>query len=563
MGTIFAIANQKGGVGKTTTAVNVAASVADAGPRHAARRPRPPVQRHGRARPREGPQRPAPTTASRARPRSTTAARATALRPPLRRAGHARPRRRDRRAAAACRAPRRACATAWARCATATCSRSSTARRRSGPLTVNALVAADRVIVPVQTEYFALEGLAGLLDTLSLIQRELNPTLTVAGMILTMHDGRTRLAQDVEREVRAHFPDLVFDTVIPRNVRLGEAPSFGVPGHPPRAAQRRLGGLPQAGQGGREPCLTRSPQASDRGAARHGPRPRGHPPALPRGRDRPARAAAGARSSPTRASRAATSTRTALLALAESIRSPRPAPAGRGAPARRAARSSSSPASAACGRRSSPGSSGFPRWSGRPSDWERLDLALAENMARVDLNPVEEARACAMLVEDLGITKGEVGRRVGRSRVAVSNLIRLLELPDEVLDADRGGRAHARATAGRSSLVKDHDARKRLAARGARRRLVGARDRAPGQGRRRARDRQAATRAAWWCTPTWPTRWRRPRTRSPWRSGDPVTVRRRGDGCRAGARTSTRPAEAVELAELIVSRRDPGAARAA
>jgi chromosome partitioning protein len=98
-----------------------------------------------------------------------------------------------------------------------------------GPLTVNALVAADKVIVPVQTEYFALEGLAQLLDTLSLIQRELNPRLTVAGMILTMHDGRTRLARDVEREVREHFPELVFDTVIPRNVRLGEAPSFGVP----------------------------------------------------------------------------------------------------------------------------------------------------------------------------------------------------------------------------------------------------------------------------------------------------------------------------------------------
>ena len=98
-----------------------------------------------------------------------------------------------------------------------------------GPLTVNALVAADRVIVPVQTEYFALEGLAGLLDTLALIQRELNPRLTVAGMLLTMHDARTKLAQDVEREVREHFPSLVFDTVIPRNVRLGEAPSFGRP----------------------------------------------------------------------------------------------------------------------------------------------------------------------------------------------------------------------------------------------------------------------------------------------------------------------------------------------
>src|SRR6185437_6201648 len=98
-----------------------------------------------------------------------------------------------------------------------------------GPLTVAALAAADRVIVPVQTEYFALEGLGGLLETLALVQRELNPRLTVAGMLLTMHDARTRLGQDVEREVREHFPALVFDTVIPRNVRLGEAPSFGVP----------------------------------------------------------------------------------------------------------------------------------------------------------------------------------------------------------------------------------------------------------------------------------------------------------------------------------------------
>jgi chromosome partitioning protein len=107
-----------------------------------------------------------------------------------------------------------------------------------GPLTVNALVAADRVIVPVQTEYFALEGLAGLLDTLALVQRELNPRLAVAGMLLTMHDGRTRLGRDVEREVREHFPELVFDTVVPRNVRLGEAPSFGVPviQHAPHSA---------------------------------------------------------------------------------------------------------------------------------------------------------------------------------------------------------------------------------------------------------------------------------------------------------------------------------------
>ena len=98
-----------------------------------------------------------------------------------------------------------------------------------GPLTVGALVAADRVLVPVQTEYYALEGLAGLLETIKLVQASLNSSLSVAGMVLTMHDGRTRLAQDVEREVRQHFDGLVFETVIPRNVRVSEAPSFGRP----------------------------------------------------------------------------------------------------------------------------------------------------------------------------------------------------------------------------------------------------------------------------------------------------------------------------------------------
>jgi chromosome partitioning protein len=107
-----------------------------------------------------------------------------------------------------------------------------------GPLTVNALVAADRVLVPVQAEYFALEGLAGLLDTLGLIQSRLNPRLTIAGIFITMSDPRTRLAQDVEQEVRGHFPELVFETVIPRNVRIGEAPSYGKPviHHDPHSA---------------------------------------------------------------------------------------------------------------------------------------------------------------------------------------------------------------------------------------------------------------------------------------------------------------------------------------
>ena len=95
-------------------------------------------------------------------------------------------------------------------------------------------------------------------------------------------------------------------------------------------------------------------------------------------------------------------------------------------------------------------------------DWERLDIALAENMARIDLNAVEEARACAMLVDDLGLTKEEVGRRVGRSRVAISNLIRLLELPEEALELieeSRLSEGHGRALL----MCKDHATRRRLA----------------------------------------------------------------------------------------------------
>src|SRR5881397_3140112 len=98
-----------------------------------------------------------------------------------------------------------------------------------GPLTVNALAAADRVVVPVQTEYYALEGLAQLVQSINLVRSRLNPRLGIAGVLITMSDGRTRLSADVEDEVRRHFGELVFRTVIPRAVRLAEAPSHGLP----------------------------------------------------------------------------------------------------------------------------------------------------------------------------------------------------------------------------------------------------------------------------------------------------------------------------------------------
>jgi chromosome partitioning protein len=98
-----------------------------------------------------------------------------------------------------------------------------------GLLTVNALVAARQVIIPVQAEYYALEGLAQLMATIAAIRERLNPSLRIAGLVMTMVDPRTTLARQVEEEVRRHFPDLSFRTTVPRNVRLAEAPSHGVP----------------------------------------------------------------------------------------------------------------------------------------------------------------------------------------------------------------------------------------------------------------------------------------------------------------------------------------------
>ncbi|WP_085102566.1 ParA family protein [Desulfovibrio gilichinskyi] len=98
-----------------------------------------------------------------------------------------------------------------------------------GLLTVNALCAARELLVPLQTEYYALEGVAQLLMTFELVKKRLNPDMTILGVVLTMYDRRNRLARQVKYEVRKAFPDSLFETIVPRNVRLSEAPSFGKP----------------------------------------------------------------------------------------------------------------------------------------------------------------------------------------------------------------------------------------------------------------------------------------------------------------------------------------------
>jgi chromosome partitioning protein len=96
-----------------------------------------------------------------------------------------------------------------------------------GLLTINAFTAASEVFIPIQCEYYALEGLSQLLGSIQMIQKHLNPPLHLSTILLTMFDGRTRLAQQVAEEVRTHFPEQVLETVIPRSVRVSEAPSFG------------------------------------------------------------------------------------------------------------------------------------------------------------------------------------------------------------------------------------------------------------------------------------------------------------------------------------------------
>ncbi|HEY6771065.1 MAG TPA: ParA family protein [Solirubrobacterales bacterium] len=239
MGTVYAIANQKGGVGKTTTAVNMGACVAGDGEQTLI------VDLDAQCN----------ATVALGLPKNTTPSSYDCLAGEVSVAEAARPAGPDNLwmvpahvdlAGAAVELPRASGSETRLRDGL------GPVRERFaytfldcppslGPVAVNALVAADQVIVPVQAEYLALEGLVQFLDTVKLVRRELNPDLELAGVLITMHDDRTRLAKDVERELREHLPERVFQTVVPRSVRVAEAPSYGIPvsEHDPKSTGSR------------------------------------------------------------------------------------------------------------------------------------------------------------------------------------------------------------------------------------------------------------------------------------------------------------------------------------
>ena len=225
MGRVYAIANQKGGVGKTTTAINLAACLAEAGERSLV------VDLDPQANATSGLGERANGTSSidlldgaplreLAKPTRFENLDLVPAKPDL--------------AGTAAELARRGDAERYLAEALATANGDYAfvfvdCPPSLGPLTVNALAAADRVIVPLQAEYYALEGLAQLVRSIDLIRARLNPRLAIAGVVLTMVDRRTRLAADVDAEVRRHFGNLVFNASVPRSVRVAEAPSHGLP----------------------------------------------------------------------------------------------------------------------------------------------------------------------------------------------------------------------------------------------------------------------------------------------------------------------------------------------
>ena len=311
-----------------------------------------------------------------------------------------------------------------------------------GLLTLNALVAADAVLIPLHCEYFALEGLADLVGTMRRVRAALNPALDIEGVLLTMFDERTNLGQQVANDVRQFFKEKVFRTVIPRNVRLGEAPSHGMPVILYDVKSRGRRGVSRATSRSRNAANAERPRrhegtTRDRGHM-HGktPRSRQRP---QRAHSRRARAAHVAavevdvdRLSPNDFQPRGQVDDARLDELAQSIKAngviqpivvrkvgdrfqiiagERRWRAARGRPAARAGRRARCRAG---------------------QERSLLEMALIENIQRENLNPIDEALAYRRLTDEFQLTQEDIASAVGKDRASVANHLRLLKLPDEV-----------------------------------------------------------------------------------------------------------------------------------
>ena len=348
------------------------------------------------------------------------------------------------------------------------------------------------MLIPIQTEYFALEGVTELLETIDRVREAFNPFLDVEGIVLTMYDERTNLGRQVTDDIRHHLGDKVYETVIPRNVRLGEAPSFG---KPVLAYDIKSRGAEAYLALAREFLTAEAAPREPPREGQAGPRPG------------PLGPAAGP------ATRTFHVEQLREVEIDRLVSGPFSAPPGlsrrepwRSSPPRSASRESSSRSS------SSPRGDRFEivagerRWRAarqaglervpvvvreRATDRDLLEIALVENLQREDLNPLEAAAAYARLREEFHLTQEDVARRVGKDRATVANSLRLLKLPPAVREKRPRRRASRRATRGRSSRSRRRTTRSRSP-----RRSCGGRSRC---GRRRSGSRRsppAATRQA-------------------------------------------------------------------
>ena len=332
-------------------------------------------------------------------------------------------------------------------------------------LTVNALTAADGVIIPMQCEYYALEGLTDLMNSIQRIGQLLNPTLKIEGLLRTMYDPRISLTNDVSAQLQEHFGDTLYSTVIPRNVRLAEAPSFGMPALVyDKQSRGAIAYLALAGE------LVRRQRAKGRAATAEGTRMAAKKRGLGRGLD----ALLGGSSPAKLQEEAVQADRRelqqipldlmqrgkyqprrdmdpqALEELAQSIKAQgvmqpivvRPIANGRyeiiaGERRWRASQQA--------------GLEKIPALVRDVPDEAAIAMALIENIQREDLNPIEEAAALQRLQQEFQLTQQQVAEAVGKSRATITNLLRLIGLPEEIKtllshgDLEMG---HARALLG-------------------------------------------------------------------------------------------------------------------